>query len=411
MSDRHGPTARRQPERRPADLPLVARSPLSRGRDLPCATAGVLKIAGMKLAPRTPFARDLLLAVAVTAVAQIELVLLAAQAGGPVVWHHATSLLILPALALRRRAPLWSILIAAVGLLFQPLIGPAAVATPYLALLFLLASLGWFAPLRQGVVGVAVTLVCGLGYDTLAGAAPVADVVVNAALLVLAWAAGRGLRVTTDRRVAAEVEADRTARAAVDAERGRIARDVHDSLGHALTLMTLQAGSARERVDQPVASEALTLIERTGREALTDLHRVLGLLDLEGDRGKGLAHLPDLVAGIAPVGLQVDLEVQAHEVPRSVANATYWVVQEALTNIARHSHARVADVRVCSRAGELVTVVADPGPARHGARPGTGRGLMGLQRRLEPLGGTLAVASDAAGWRVEVHIPLPERSP
>jgi signal transduction histidine kinase len=136
------------------------------------------------------------------------------------------------------------------------------VATPYLALLFLLASCGWFAPFRRGVFGVALILVCGLAYDTVTGAAPVADVVVNAALIILAWVAGYGLRVSTDRRVAAEVEADRAAHAAVEQERSRIARDLHDSLGHALTLMTLQAGSARERdnVGKGHATEAVTLL-------------------------------------------------------------------------------------------------------------------------------------------------------
>lgn len=362
----------------------------------------------MPLVPRSPSVRDLLVGLAVTLAAQLELLALAGQADGPAVWHHATTLLILPAFALRRRSPAGSIVIAAVGLLFQPLVGPAAVAIPYLALLFLLASFGWFAPLGRGVVGVAVTLACGLGYDTVAGAAPVADIVVNAALLLFAWASGHGLRVVTDRRVAAEVEADRGARAAVERERDRIARDMHDSLGHALTLMTLQAGSARERVDQPVASEALASIERAGREALTDLHRVLGLLGSEAGAGKGLMHLPDLAEGVRGSGLQVALAVEADVVPTSIANATYRVVQEALTNIVRHSEAASAEVRVCREEGALVTVVTDPGPVRRAATTNTGRGLDGLQRRLELFGGSLRAAPAAGGWRVEARIPLPE---
>jgi signal transduction histidine kinase len=364
----------------------------------------------MMLVPRTPFTRDLLLGVAVAAAAQLELVLVFGQVEGPRTWHHATGLLILPALALRRQTPLGSILVAAVGLLFGPLVGPAAVAIPYLVLLFLLASLGWFASLGQGVVGVAVTLISGLGYDTLAGAAPVADVIVNAALLILAWAVGHGLRASTDRRVAAEVESDRTARAAVDAERGRIAREVHDSLGHALTLMTLQAGSARERTDQPAASEALRLIERTGRDALGDLHRVLRLVDPEGAGDKGLEDLADLVAGVARIGLRVDLQVHAGSIPGGLSKATYSVVQEALTNIARHSHASTAQVQVCREAGELVTVVADPGPARQVPRSGAGRGLIGLEQRLVRCGGRLVAAPDGDGWHVEARIPLPERT-
>ncbi len=364
----------------------------------------------MPLVPRSPIARDLLVGAAVTAAAQVELLLLGDQLTGPAVWHHVTSLLILPALALRRRAPLGSILVVAVGLLFQPLVGPAAVAIAYLALLFLLASFGWFASTWQGTVGVAVTLVCGLAYDVVTGSAPMADVVVNAALLILAWGAGHGLRVATDRRVAVELEADRVARAAVERERGRIARDMHDSLGHALTLMTLQAGSARERVDQPLASEAFASIERAGREALTDLQRVLGLLGSEVDAGKGLAHLPELVAGVRSGGLEVDLDVQADAASGSAANAMYRVVQEALTNVARHSQAASVRVSVRQEEGTLVAVVSDPGPNRHEPTSGTGRGLDGLRRRLELFDGTLDASPAARGWKVEARIPLVEPS-
>lgn len=133
-----------------------------------------------RLLPRSPLARVALLGSAVTAVAQAELALLTEQVTGPIVWHHVVSLLILPAIALRRRARLGSILVAAVGLVASPLIGPAPVAVPYLALLFLLASLGWFASLRRGLVGVAATLVCGLGYGVATGGALVTDEIVNA---------------------------------------------------------------------------------------------------------------------------------------------------------------------------------------------------------------------------------------
>lgn len=106
-----------------------------------------------RLLPRSPLARDALLGSAVTAFAQAELALLTEQVTGPIVWHHVVSLLILPAIALRRRARLGSILVAAVGLVASPLIGPAPVAVPYLALLFLLASLGGSRPCAGGWSG------------------------------------------------------------------------------------------------------------------------------------------------------------------------------------------------------------------------------------------------------------------
>ncbi|MGC0250671.1 sensor histidine kinase [Pseudactinotalea sp. Z1748] len=360
----------------------------------------------MAALPRSPLTRDVLLGVAVTAAAQAELLLIAADGAGPSVWHHLEHVLILPALGLRRRAPLGSILVAAVGLLAAPLVGPVAVAVPYLALLFLLASLGWFASLRRGLVGVAATLACGLGYDAVSGAEPVADLVVNAVLIGSAWMAGHGLRVATDRRVAVEVATDRAARDAVAAERGRIARDLHDSLAHALTLITLRAGGARERVVQASAAQAFGAIEQVGREALADMHRALGLLGPATDDAPGMAHLPDLVEGFRGGGLTVDLDVQACAIPGSVSTTIYRVVQEALTNVTRHSNACTARVRICHKDGELVTVVTDPGPARPSPTAGTGRGLDGLRQRLDLFGGSLASHRHADGWRVEARIPL-----
>ncbi|UMG91993.1 histidine kinase dimerization/phosphoacceptor domain-containing protein [Nocardioides sp. TF02-7] len=186
----------------------------------------------------------------------------------------------------------------ALGLVTDPLVGDAAVATPYLTILFLLGSLGWYAGPRTGLVGVAAVLGCGLAPDLLTGTAQPADVVVNAVLIVLPWVLLRGLRIATDRRVLAEVAADRTAREAVEAERRRIAQDLHDSMAHALTLITLHAGSARERTTDTGSADALAAIERSGREALADMHRYLGLLGPRDGEAPGLADIDDLVEGV-----------------------------------------------------------------------------------------------------------------
>lgn len=306
----------------------------------------------MPLVPRAPWARDLLLGAVLTLVAEAELLLLdPAEVDGPVAAHHALNLLVLPAVALRRRTPLGSIAVAAVGLVFTPLMGSAPTATPYLVLLFLLGSLGWHAGTRDGLLGTAAVLVLGVGLDAAANDFRFADLVVNTVIVTLAWAGAHLVRRATDRRVAAEVAADRAARAAVEEERGRIARDLHDSLAHALTLMTLQAGGARERVTEPLALEVLGSIETSGRQALDDMHRVLGLLGPASPDAPDLAHLPELVEGVRGSGLDVDLRVVADDLPPSVSTTVYRVVQEALTNVVRHSAAASARVESVAATG------------------------------------------------------------
>ena len=183
-------------------------------------------------------------------------------------------LLILPAVALRRVSPLASIAVAACGFAVEPLIGPAPVATPFLVLLFLLGSLGWYAATRTGLIGVGLVLVAGLTYDLTQGDVLLGDVVVNTSIIVMTWAAGRLVRVATDRRVSAEVESDRSARDAVARERERIGRDLHDSMAHALTLITLQAGSAR-RTDRQSRGGPGARVDRTHRPRGTRRHAPL----------------------------------------------------------------------------------------------------------------------------------------
>ena len=348
----------------------------------------------------------MLLGVLLAVVAQVEVTLGADQIDGPLVWHRLACLLILPALALRRVAPLGASAVAALGLAVEPLIGPAPVATPYLVLLFLLASLGWYATTRTGLIGVGLTLMGGLTYDLTASDFVLADLVVNVVIIVMAWAAGRLVRVSTDRRVRAEVEADRAARAAVSRERERIARDLHDSMAHALTLITLQAGGARERTDQPVAADALSSIEHTGREALADMHRFLDLLGPGGGEAPGVGDIPELVDGVRRGGLAVALDLDPGELPASLSTTVYRVVQEALTNVVKHSDAGSAQVVVHRREQEILAEVNDDGHARTARVNGSGRGLTGLTERLALFEGTLESGSTPRGWRVRARIPL-----
>jgi signal transduction histidine kinase len=358
------------------------------------------------LLPRSPALRDLALGVVLTVVAEVETLLVADRLAGPLTGHLLLNLLVLPGVALRRRAPLVAALIAAASLALQPLVGEAPVATGFLVLLLVLASLGWYAPTRQGLVGLAAVIAGGLVLNVTTDDFLLADLVVNLVLLVATWAAGRGLRVATDRRVAAEVAADRAARIAVQEERGRISRDLHDSLAHALTLITLQAGSTRERVADPWARAALGTIEETGRQALAEMHHFLELLATPAEEPPGIPHLRDLVAGVRRNGLPVSLDLDAGPVPPGVSTAVYRVVQEGLTNVVRHSEADAAEVAVRRDDRTLVAVVTSTGRPRAAATPGSGRGLVGLRERLSMFGGELESAATPEGWRLEARIPI-----
>ncbi len=356
--------------------------------------------------PANPALRDLLLGAVLAGVAQVEITVGADQIDDPLVWHRLADLLILPAIALRRVTPLGAMAIGALGLAVEPLIGPAPVATPYLALLFLLASLGWYASTRVGLLGVGLTLLAGLTHDLTSRDFLLADLVVNVVIIVAAWAAGRLVRISTDRRVQAELEADRSARAAAAQERERIGRDLHDSMAHALTLITLQAGGARERTDQPIAIDALSSIERTGREALADMHRFLDLLGPTDGEAPGVSNITELVEGVRRGGLAVTLDLDAGDLPASVSTTVYRVVQEALTNVVKHSDASTARVVVRRDERTVKVEVNDDGCPTDALLSGSGRGLAGLRERLALFDGTLDCGGTPAGWMVAARIPL-----
>ena len=217
------------------------------------------------------------------------------------------------------------------------------------------------------------------------------------------------LRLASDRRIAAEVEADRGARQAVAAERERIARDLHDSMAHALTLITLQAGAASERATDDATRELLGGIETTGREALADMHRFLALVGHGDDETPGVTSLPGLVEGVQRGGLEVDLDVDVdRELPGSLSTTVYRVVQEALTNVARHSEATRARVGVACDDHRLVVRVSDDGRPRPGRTEGTGRGVAGLHERVALFGGEVVSGPRGGGWCLEASIPLGE---
>jgi signal transduction histidine kinase len=217
----------------------------------------------------------------------------------------------------------------------------------------------------------------------------------------------------TDRLHRAEAEHEEQARRQVDDERMRIARDVHDSLGHAVAVVTLHAAVATEALDDDdpaAARRALETIRSVSRDVLGDLRDTVGLLrepTAECPRVHGLAQLPDLVRATAAAGpdvrLQVDGEPRAW--PAAVEATAHRVVQEALTNVLRHAGASSATVTVEHGADQLTVTVVDDGRGSADVA-GSGHGLAGMRERVGLLGGRL-LAGGRPGGGFEVRAALP----
>jgi len=229
-------------------------------------------------------------------------------------------------------------------------------------------------------------------------------VAMTAALVVSAWAVSEGARAR------AGENAERELRAAAE-ERGRIARELHDVLAHHVSVISLQAGTARLLAESGAAPDAALLagIENASRQAMTELRHALGVITHTPGGTEplpGLARLGELTAGS---GLAVSVEGDTGPLPAAVDLTAYRVIQESLTNVLRHSAAPAAHVRLRNEAGTLHITVCDSGPGRTApALRGTGRGLAGLRERVAAHGGTfLAGPRPGAGFEVRAELPVP----
>jgi signal transduction histidine kinase len=204
-------------------------------------------------------------------------------------------------------------------------------------------------------------------------------------------------------------------------ERLRIARDVHDVVGHSLAVITMQAGVAlhlldKERSAQPRpdrVAESLEAIKDTSREALAELRTTLEVFRSDSDEPRsplpGLARLDALLDGVRAAGREVTLireesdDLQA--VPAAVDQAAFRIIQESLTNVVRHAGAGHAIVRVSRDAGMLTVEVSDDGPAT--SVPLDGNGIRGMRERARAVGGTLTVSvPEPSGVLVRANLPL-----
>ncbi|MEA2973249.1 MAG: hypothetical protein QOG82_1707 [Actinomycetota bacterium] len=247
----------------------------------------------------------------------------------------------------------------------------------------------------------------------------------NGGLLALPWVAGAAIRSLRESQGelaerAAELHREReeNARQAVFAERVRIARELHDVVAHHVSVMGVQAGAARKVMQrQPdKAAEALSSIEASSRQAVLELHRLLGFLRRAGEADElapqpGLAQLGDLVAQAAQGDLSVDLSIEGEPRPLSptLEVSAYRVIQEALTNTRKHSRGGRATVRVLYGPTTLEVEVLDDGRGEAKGSAGTegGQGLIGMRERASLHGGHLrAGPRPEGGFAVHATFPL-----
>jgi signal transduction histidine kinase len=350
---------------------------------------------------------DRLLAVAVGVVAVIE-VSITDTRGGPL-WLNLILVSLMAVIGL-----------GAVGEV--ALTGPPDLVAMVIMLVAACYSVGAHCERRQSFIGVAGAVV---GVVAIAALYDPSDVVFPVIVFVgIPWLVGRTLRnhlmlarELAEKAERAEHAREEDERRAVDAERNRIARELHDVLAHNLSVMVVQASAGRRMVgqDNPRAVEVAELIERTGRDAMSELRNLFGAA--RRDKGEPLEGPPSLsrVDRLAEraraAGLPVELVVEGEPVglPPGVDLAAYRVVQEALTNAYKHAGDARARVHVIYEPGELVVEVSDDGVGPGGAADdlGGGHGLVGMRERVALYGGELDTGRRrGGGYAVRARIPL-----
>jgi signal transduction histidine kinase len=384
------------------------------------------------------------LLIAVMAIAgMLELVVGRDSPGAPAtsLWFSipAVAGLVLP-LFVRRRFPfaapasywLMATALTFVDGLLIPFIGSLGVVG--LATAFLLGNL---RDDRQAGIGLAIVLGCiVVVVANIPGPQSASDLVFIPLRFVVAWVAGYALREREEQAEAAQMRAtlaerereaaemratlaererEAAARIAVAEERTRIARELHDIVAHAMSMMVLQVGAVRHKLPQTLEEDkdALGRVEQAGRTALAEMRRLLGAMRRDGDGVElgpqpGLDALDSLVEDVTRAGLPVQLHVDGEPfaLPRAIDLSAYRIVQEGLTNALKHASASHADVTVRYQPYELEVEVVDDGegPA---TTNGNGHGLVGIRERVNIYGGEMsATAAPAGGYILSARLPV-----
>jgi signal transduction histidine kinase len=324
----------------------------------------------------------------------------------------------------RRRAPLVVMCtVIASALLGGVIYGYFLSWEPFVAFIVAIYSVAAHSERRQAVAGLAIAVAALIPGEVIH--ALTHEESVDLGFLVVlgaAWAVGRTLRrwrveagELWNRADRLEREREQQARIAVAEERARIARELHDVVAHAVSVVVIQAQGAQAALEgeQRPVRDALSSIESTGRQALVEMRRLLGVLR-RGDEDLALApqpslrHLDALVEHVRDAGLPVELRVdgEATQLPPGVDVSAYRIVQEALTNALKHAGQAHARVVVRYARDELELEISDDGrgPKRNG---GGGHGLVGMRERVAVVGGVFESGSKAeGGFLVRARLPL-----
>lgn len=291
------------------------------------------------------------------------------------------------------------------------------------ALMVLVYSVAMWSPRREALTGLALAVIAVSAVVYGEGGKPIGDYLYVCALVGAGWGVGRAMRarliqVADLASHAARVELlrEHEAVAAVTEERRRIARELHDIVSHGLSVMVVQAAAAEPAVDDApdVAVSALRSIQDVGRDAQTEMARMLGVLREDDAVGAlapmpGAGDIPSLVERARAAGLPATLVVagDVRPLPAGVGLAAYRIVQEALTNVRRHAGSVATDVELAYTPSSLHVMVSNR-PGSQGAIDGTstGMGLVGMRERAAMCGGTIS-AGPCADGRFVVAADLP----
>lgn len=367
-----------------------------------------------------PIRLDCLLAIGLFVLAQVELWLVGSIPGSVWIGFVAAITGSLP-VAIRRVSPLLAFAVVTATIVgLNVAVGPPSSVAFVTAWICTMYGLAVWTGRRDFVVGCGA-LFAGIAIATVKDHAGVAGILVWAGIPLLSIVLVRRivrerevrLEAVTARADAIEREQELRIREAAELERTTIARELHDVVAHKVSVMVVQAGAERSVLDPAATSteETLRTIEATGREALVELRRLLGVLR-NGESQPlvpqpTLADVDALVAHVRDAGVDVELRIEGERrrLAPGVELSAFRIVQEALTNVLKHAGGAPALVALRFEAAELEIEVRDQGGGEHAPGPGTGHGLLGIRERVALHGGRVDAGPTGDGYSVRAWLP------